>query len=299
VDFMEEVEMRASERILDRLEEQRGLDPIADRVAAFWSGVLGPGRLRDVLSGTALGHPLHPAAVLIPAGTLLSATILDATGDPALRPAARRLIGFGLLAAAPTALAGWSDWLDTEGAERRVGIVHATSNIVGLASYAVSWWQRRRGVSGLATGLAGAAALGVGGWLGGHLAYSLGVGVATTAFQSGPTDWTDAMAASEITTALRQVEVGGVPLLLTRVDGRIVAIADRCTHRGGPLSDGERDGDCVVCPWHRSRFALATGDVVRGPATRPAPVYEVRESAGRVEVRRNETLAPRTHPVGV
>ncbi|WP_328591906.1 Rieske 2Fe-2S domain-containing protein, partial [Candidatus Frankia alpina] len=52
--------------------------------------------------------------------------------------------------------------------------------------------------------------------------------------QRGPAGWTDVLAADEVTTALRQVEVDGVPVLLTRVDGRIVAINDRCMHRGVP-----------------------------------------------------------------
>ncbi|WP_018503920.1 Rieske (2Fe-2S) protein [Parafrankia discariae] len=290
--------MRASEQVVDRLERAQALDPVAGRVNAFWSTALRSQRLRDLLSGRQLGHPLHPAAVLVPAGTLLSATALDLTGDPGLRPAARRLIGLGLLSAGPTALAGWSDWLDTEGAERRVGIVHAASNAAGLVSYGASWWQRHRGGSGLAAGLVGAAALGLGGWLGGHLAYALGVGVDTTAFHHGPADWTDVLAADEVTTALRQVDIGEVSVLLTRVEGRIVAIDNRCTHRGGPLADGERDGDCVVCPWHASRFDLATGDVRQGPATRPQPVYEVRETAGRVEIRRCEIRALRANPAG-
>jgi nitrite reductase/ring-hydroxylating ferredoxin subunit/uncharacterized membrane protein len=290
--------MRATERLLERIEREQALDPVAERASAFWSAALRSERLRDLLSGRQLGHPLHPAAVLVPVGTLLSATALDLTGDPALRPAARRLAGLGVLSAVPAAIAGWSDWLDTEGAERRVGVVHAASNAVGIASYAVSWWQRRRGGSGRAAGLAGAAVLGVGGWLGGHLAYALGVGVDTTAFQRGPADWTDVLAADEVTTALRQVDVGEVSVLLTRVDGRIVAIDNRCTHRGGPLADGERVGDCVTCPWHASRFELASGEVLQGPATRPQPAYEVREVAGRVEIRRSEVRALRANPVG-
>ncbi|MBL7498433.1 Rieske (2Fe-2S) protein [Frankia nepalensis] len=290
--------MRVSERVVERLEQGRELDPIAGRLASFWSVALRSERLRDLLSGRPLGHPLHPAAVIVPAGTLLSATLLDVTGGPGTRPAARRLIGVGLLSAAPAAAAGWADWLDTEGAERRVGIVHATANLVGVMSYAASWWQRRRGGSGLAAGLAGATALGVGGWLGGHLAYALGVGVDTTAFQRGPADWTDALAASEVTAVPRAVDVDGAPVLLTRVNGRIVAIGNRCTHRGGPLADGERDGDRVTCPWHGSRFELASGEAVLGPATRPQPVYEVREIDGRVEIRRLEARALRANPVG-
>lgn len=287
-----------TEKLVAGIEQARALDPVAQRIAGFWSRALSSDRLRDVLSGRPLGHPLHPAAVLVPAGTLLSATALDLVGGSGARPAARRLIGLGLVTAGPTALAGWSDWLDTEQAERRVGLVHATSNVVGLAAYALSWWQRHQGRSGRLAGLAGASALGVGGWLGGHLAYAQGVGVDTTAFQPGPTEWTDAGPADEVTDALRRVDVAGTALLVTRVDGRPVAIANRCTHRGAPLSDGERDAACVSCPWHGSRFDLSTGAVQRGPATRPQPVYEVRERAGRIEVRRQETHALRLNPDG-
>ncbi|SNQ50884.1 putative Rieske Fe-S membrane protein [Frankia canadensis] len=289
--------MGGSERVLERLERRRELDPVAERVAGFWSARLRSPRARDVLSGRALGHPLHPAAVILPAGTLLSATLLDLTGGARVRPAARRLVGIGLLSAAPAALAGWSDWLDTAGAERRVGLVHATSNIIGIGCYAASFWARLRGRRGVLAGLAGASALGVGGWLGGHLAYAQGVGVDTTAFQHGPADWTDVLAAAEVTETPRSVDVGGVSVLLARVDGRIVALGNRCTHRGGPLSEGRRDGDCVQCPWHGSRFALTTGEVVQGPATRPQPVYAVREVNGRVELRRAEIRALRANPV--
>lgn len=176
------------------------------------------------------------------------------------------------------------------------------SPFLGLSGYALSWAQRRRGGRGLTSSVAGAASLGLGGWLGGwlggHLAYAQGVGVDTTAFQAGPTDWTDACAAGSVTDVLVQIEVGGVPLLVTGVGGAPVALANRCTHRGGPLSDGERDGDCVVCPWHGSRVSLVTGKVREGPATRPQPAYEVRERAGRIEVRRVEHRALRVNPVG-
>jgi nitrite reductase/ring-hydroxylating ferredoxin subunit/uncharacterized membrane protein len=287
---------RPLEALLGRIERATALDRWADIAASTWSKLLAPPQVRDVLSGRRLGHPLHPAAVLLPAGALLSASALDTTGEAALRPAARRLVGLGLFAAVPTILAGWSDWLDTEKAEKRVGIVHATSNAVGITAYGLSWVQRRRGGSGRAAGFAGAAALGAGGWLGGHLAYAQGVGVDTTAFQSGPAEWTDVGAASDVDDSLHQVEVGGVVILLTRVDGRIAAIEDRCTHRGAPLSEGARDEGCVVCPWHGSRFTLPSGDVQRGPATRPQPSYRVREVGGRVEIRRDEPRALRVNP---
>jgi nitrite reductase/ring-hydroxylating ferredoxin subunit len=286
------------ERLTRRIETATALDPASERLRDLGSKGLKPERVRDLLSGRPIGHPLHPSLVLVSGGSLLSATFLDTTGGAPARAASRRLIVLGLLSAIPTALAGWSDWLDTEQAEGRAGIVHAAANSAGLLAYAQSWNARRRGHPGTAGSLVGAAALGIGGWLGGHLTFGQGIGVDTTAFQGGPTDWTDVAAAEEITDKLQQVSVGGVALLLTRVDGEVVGYADRCTHRGAPLSDGSREADCVTCPWHDSVFSLRTGQVVTGPATRPQPAYETRERSGRIEVRRQEARALRLNPVG-
>jgi nitrite reductase/ring-hydroxylating ferredoxin subunit len=284
------------EQMIGRLETAAELDPLAAAVSGYWQRVLRPRVLRDLLSGRQVGHPLHPALVMVTGGALFGATALDVTGK-ATRVAAQRLIAVGLLSATPTVLAGWSDWGDTEQAEKRVGLVHAATNTFALTAYGLSWWQRRRGGTGTTPSVVGAVAIGLGGWLGGHLVFAQGVGVDTTAFQSGPTRWTDVAATSRVTAGLRAVDVDGVSVLLTRVDDRVVAIADRCTHRGGPLSDGTRDGDCVRCPWHGSDFDLATGSVRRGPASRPQPMYEVRERSGRIEIRRQDPRALRTNPV--
>jgi nitrite reductase/ring-hydroxylating ferredoxin subunit len=148
--------------------------------------------------------------------------------------------------------------------------------------------------------LAGAGLTGAAGWLGGHLAYALGVGVDTTAFQALPGEWTDTCAEADVpgTGGLR-VDVAGVPVLLARAGGTVVALADRCTHRGGPLHDGEFADGCVTCPLHGSSFALADGRVRAGPATRPQPTLAVRVESGRVQVRRaDEQRSLRTNPVG-
>lgn len=286
--------MTLTDRLTRSLEHASVLDRYAGPLATFWSALLRPAPIRDAASGTALGHPLHPAAVLVPAGAFLSSAVLDASDEPS---AAQRLVGLGLASSVPAVVAGWSDWLDTEGAERRVGLVHAATNALGITAYAASWLQRRNGRSGKAAGVAGLSLIGVGGWLGGHLAYALGVGVDTTAFRSGPTDWTDVAASVDVTAALAEVDAGDVTLLLTRVAGVSVAMENRCTHRGGGLAAGARVGGCVECPWHGSRFDLSTGAVTRGPATRPQPTYEVRERGGRVEVRRVEQRSLRTNPV--
>jgi nitrite reductase/ring-hydroxylating ferredoxin subunit len=84
---------------------------------------------------------------------------------------------------------------------------------------------------------------------------------------------------------LRQVDVGGVPVLLARSrNGSVCALASTCTHLGGPLAEGTRDGDVVTCPWHGSRFDLRTGAVVRGPAVFAQPRLEARVSEGKIEV---------------
>jgi nitrite reductase/ring-hydroxylating ferredoxin subunit len=74
-------------------------------------------------------------------------------------------------------------------------------------------------------------------------------------------------------------------VLLARRNGRVLALADTCTHMGCSLAGGRLEEDEVVCPCHGSRFRLDDGQVARGPATTPEPVYEVRVRDGRIEVR--------------
>ena len=146
-----------------------------------------------------------------------------------------------------------------------------------VSLYAASWWARRRGLHrrGQALGVAGATVMTAAGWLGGHLAYGMGVGVDTTAFEGGPTEWREIAGPGE--SPSRRASADGIALaVLEDEEGQPRVLADRCTHRGGPLSEGQVADGCVTCPWHGSRFDLVDGHVVRGPATEPAPVYEVR-----------------------
>src|SRR5581483_6114936 len=101
---------------------------------------------------------------------------------------------------------------------------------------------RRRGrrAHGIELSLAGAGALGVGGYLGGHLVLARGLGVDRTAFASPPEDWTVAAAENDVSEGrLVHATVNGVDAVLTRHRGEVVALADRCTHRGAPLHEGE------------------------------------------------------------
>jgi len=290
------------DQTVDRIEKAAWLDRIADASQAVLHAVFRPGLAKDVASGTPVGHPVHPLLVTVPIGSWVAASYLDLAGGRRSRKAARRLVGFGIATAVPAAITGASDWSDTSGAERRVGLVHAAANYTALSLYCASWLARRRRqhATGVALAAAGATVLTVSGWLGGHLSYALGVGVDTTAFQQLPTDWTDVAAESAATIEPRVVDAGGVPVLLMRYDDQLVALDDRCTHRGGPLHEGSIEAGCVVCPWHGSRFRLSDGSVARGPATRPVPAFEVRVAGGRVQVRAVEQQRTlRTNPVGV
>jgi nitrite reductase/ring-hydroxylating ferredoxin subunit/uncharacterized membrane protein len=284
--------------IAARVESLSALDKPAGAVATVIGKAIPTGRLKDAASGTWLGHPLHPLLVALPIGAWSSATVFDLTSRKG-SAAARKLVGLGLLAAIPTAAAGGSDWVDTTGAERRVGLIHAVGAWTSIGLYAASWKSRQGdGQGGKVLAMAGAAVLGVTGYLGGHLTYAYGVGVDTTAFQAGPQDWTDLGPDAQIGEGeLKQFRLDDVAVLVVRRNGQLYALADRCTHRGGPLSDGELDQECVVCPWHSSAFDIADGSVRRGPASLPQPTYEVRTSAGTVQVRRSEERSLRANPV--
>lgn len=275
---------RALDGLVGRIERATVLDPAADRAASILSKPLQASvALRNALSGTAGGHPLHPILIVLPIGSWLGASYLDVAGGQSGRAAATKLVGLGVAAAVPTVLTGASDWSYTQGAERRVGFVHAVGNYLAIGLYTGSWVARRRQRTALGRSLAGAGALTLGftGWLGGHLSYARGVGVDTTAFEVGSSDWTDVLPEADL--------VDEQPTLVH---------ADRCSHRGGPLHEGSFADGCILCPWHQSAFRVSDGQLLAGPATRSQPAYEVRIRYGSIQLRRtDEPGAPRTNPV--
>jgi len=75
---------------------------------------------------------------------------------------------------------------------------------------------------------------------------------------------------------MKAVGVTGVSVLLANVAGEYYAIGNKCTHRGCKLSSGTLDGETVKCPCHKSVFNVKTGEVLHGPASKPAPKYAVK-----------------------
>lgn len=280
--------------VTGRIERAKALDPAVEAATTVANKALPAGPVKDALHGRWLGHQLHPLLVALPIGLYSSASLLDVAGGRDSRTAARRLVAAGILASAPTALAGLADWsaLGAFSRPRRVGLVHAGANSVSTLLYAASWKARRDGRHGRGAllALAGALGLSAGGYLGGHLTYAEGVGVNRNADeQKQPTDWTDVADDAEVEEgALTRVDVDGQAILLARRNGRVYALGATCSHYGGPLEQGQLDGSaepCVVCPWHGSRFRLTDGAVERGPATVPQLGYDVRTVGGRVQVR--------------
>ncbi len=155
----------------ERLEGATALDPVVRAVRPLADALVANPVRRDLLRGTWLGHARHPLMTDLPIGLWTSSLVLDLIGGTEAQPAARRLVGLGVLAAAPTALTGWAEWSATEQREQRVGVVHAVSNAAAIALFASSWSARRahRHSRGVALGLAGSTALAFGGYLGGHL----------------------------------------------------------------------------------------------------------------------------------
>lgn len=279
-----------------RLAERAGwLDGVADAVQAPLRDALKRALpLRDALDGTWLGTPLHPALTDVPVGASTTALLLDAAhglrGSRDLAVAADRALAVGVLGTLPAALTGLSDWRDLRGESRRVGGVHAALNVAALALNASSLALRAGGARG-AGKLASAAAFALtsaAAHVGGELSFGLGVRVNRTAWPSGPEEFERVAGEEEVRPEeLLRVEAGGAAVLLTRsAAGRLCAIAATCSHLGGPLDEGSREGDTVVCPWHGSRFDLCSGEVLTGPAVFAQPRYEARVRDGGVEVRR-------------
>lgn len=276
------------ERAMKRLERAEALDEPAEKLVKVVGPATRPRVVKNALSGTWLGHRFHPLMVPLPIGFWTGALLFDLIATRRARWAADTLVGAGIVAAVPTAAAGLSDWADAEPDARRVGLVHASCNTLALLCYSSSLVARLLGrrKAGVGLGLAGATAISVGGYLGGHLSYVQAVGVEKKRFAGGPSSWTPVLDAADLGEgAPRVVRAGDTEVLLYRDGTGLHALWASCTHECGPLAEGRFADGNVICPWHGSTFRLADGKVVRGPAASSQPVFETRVTDGKVEVR--------------
>jgi uncharacterized membrane protein len=166
----------------EAIESATPLDAPAGPVGKAVRALTSPKPVKDALDGTWIGHAVHPLLTDVVIGSFVSANLLDLLGGDSRGAATERLLALGIAAYPATALSGASDWSDRERDDervRRVGLVHAGANAAAVGLYTASLVARRRGdrAKGKLLALAGAAVLGAGGYLGGHMAYVQGVGV--------------------------------------------------------------------------------------------------------------------------
>lgn len=276
-------------KMLDAVGGAEELDAVAEPLRRVVQG-LPLGRLRGVLHGRPLGHPLHPALVQVPVGAWLSAGVLDFV--PGSERAARLLVAVGVVTAAPAAWTGWVDWAEQPERQRRTGLLHAVSIATAIGLYGASWAARSRGRDGLGRvlGFAGLTAVGAGAAIGGHLAYrqAAGANKAEAVPRLVEPGWHILGRAADFSVgeAARRT-VGEVPVLVVvESQGVFHVLADRCSHCSGPLSQGEIGDGRVKCPWHGSVFRLSDGWNVGGPATAPQPRFTTRtDSDGMLRAR--------------
>lgn len=276
--------------LMTRIERAARLDRWSDPIQRRVMSIIRPRGLRDLLHGVWLGHPLHPALVQVPIGAWTSTAVLDLL--PGQRRAATTLVGVGILGAIPAAAAGFNDWAALSREQRRVGLVHAVANQIGIVLYLGSYVARLRGRHGTGRTLAylGFAAVSGGGYLGGHLAYKQAAGVnqAVPEMHLITDGWhpvADLSSLPEDELVSRLIDE--VEVLVYRHGDDITIMLEHCAHQNGPLSAGsvtQIDGRaCVVCPWHGSTFELTNGEAVHGPAATDQQLLRCRVVDGVVQ----------------
>ena len=287
----------ATEALIKVVERQEALDQLSDQIQplvqnAFKSAGPAGRELKNILHGTWLGHPLHPALTDVPLGAWTVALALDAmesiSGRRELGAGADAAIAIGLVGAAGAAVTGLTDWSEIDGRARKVGLLHGLLNVGATVLYSTSLVLRRKQKrnAGMGFAMLGFAVSSASAYLGGHLVFSEQVGVNHAAAQEMPKEFVPVLADTELREGeMKRADAGGVPVLLVRCEGEVCALAHTCSHLGGPLSEGKLEGDVVQCPWHGSRFNVRDGSVVDGPATFPQPRFETRVREGQIEVR--------------
>jgi len=265
-------------------------------------------QLKNFLHGTWIGHPLHVILTDVPIGAWTAAIVFDAldgmTTRPRYRSAADTAVGIGLVGALGAAATGLTDWQDIDPPARRIGLVHGLLNVASVALFGGSLLARHKGrrTSGKSLAVLGYAVSAVAARLGGNLVYGQKIGVDHTAEDKLPQEFTAVLPDADLREDKPfRTEHDGTPILLIRRGQQIYALAETCSHLGGPLSEGALDGDVIQCPWHGSRFSIRDGHVVDGPAVHPQPCLETRIRDGQIEIRRasrrNEPLAAETTQV--
>ena len=237
--------------------------------------------VRSFFNGTWLGHPVHAVLTDVPIGALFLVIVLDLLDQPVGADVALVL---GVLAMLASAVIGFADYSVTDGKARVRATVHSTVMIVALVVYLVSLGLRAGGPADrtvpIGLSIVGFLILSAGAYVGGDVVFALGNMVDRHAWRPAGTKW-QALEVGELAEGVPvKGRLGQQSLVLVRQGETIHALHEQCAHAGGPLSGGRVVDGCIECPWHGSRFDLATGRRCRGPAVYDQPAYEVRPADG-------------------
>jgi nitrite reductase/ring-hydroxylating ferredoxin subunit/uncharacterized membrane protein len=221
-----------------------------------------------------------------------------ATGNRDLATVSRYLVPTGVAAGLFAAVPGLVDYLESvppSSSARERARNHGLLNTAALSLFTAGWWISRRSrastVPLLLQGL-GAAAISAAAWMGGVLVVRNQIGVDHRYANAGKwqEERREAAGGRALAFAAAPLEVDQMKLVhyddtrmaVARTEKGYAAFADRCTHRGGPLSDGVLICGIVQCPWHGSQFDVHTGDVKCGPAEQPIKTYEIDQGSGEI-----------------
>lgn len=213
------------------------------------------------------------------------------------------LAAAGIATALVAAVPGFIDYLfvvPPESSGKTRATRHMLCNLSAVALFAAAVWLRgglslAPSLAVLAFELAGVGLLFTGGWLGGTLVYRNQISVDHRYANAGK--WREQslsapkgepmMVATEDELDVNQMKLLRVDdkrIVLARTEDGYVAFDDRCTHKGGPLSDGAMICGTVQCPWHGSQFNARTGAVEQGPAEKKIGTYKVTTRDGEVRL---------------
>jgi nitrite reductase/ring-hydroxylating ferredoxin subunit/uncharacterized membrane protein len=266
--------------------------PLGDFNHRWLSALFHPIRpIQNFLNGTWLGHPVHAVVTDVPIGALTVSLVADLISQPLVADVSLFL---GILAMIASAVTGAADYTEVDGTARNRATVHSVIMVASLVVYAVSLLIRSGQPADrllpILLAIAGYVLLSLGAAIGGDLVYLIGTHVNRHAWRGAGTKWIrlDLGDLPDIPQGgPTKLKAGINELAVIREGDRILAVHAQCAHAGGPLAEGSVVGNAIECPWHGSRYRLADGHVVRGPAMYDQPAYEVRRAeAGGWEVLR-------------
>jgi nitrite reductase/ring-hydroxylating ferredoxin subunit/uncharacterized membrane protein len=238
------------------------------------------------------GHPIHPMLIVYPFAFLTGAFGFGLAGALMRRRNWREvgdtLVPVGIASGLVAAVPGLLDYLGTvppRSSARTRARTHGLLNSTAMGLFGISWLLARRSRNRtvpLVLQAAGSAAMSVAGYMGGTLVYRNQIGVDHR--YAGAGTWREerqdhgALESDDELNVnqMKLVHRNGDRIVVARTETGVAAFADRCTHRGGPLSDGALACGIVQCPWHGSQFDVETGAVTCGPATEPIATYPVK-----------------------